>query len=408
MNAYLLSSDLRLTPFGDHPRDAFIAGQTLAAHQAAALHQLGLQLVPVPPGTPVHDPAEHLLVDDCLYFTPELPQEFISRSRALRRPTWCALTPGLTTLRACVATQGVPITPERVDYALHYVPPDGGREAPQPVVIAPDRFVRTVPMPRHMFGSDGYPLPLSERLLIRIAHWTNLLAANQLTLFARGARLQLLPKRHLLRLVLRARSVNPWRVLRTLNLVGHGCDIHPTAYVEGSTIGDQVTIGAHSVVRGSVVGSGSYIGNGAILEVAAVGEGCNIMNGCMVQGAVLYPGSFTMARLISASVCGRDSFVGDGVTLTDFRFDGRSIAVQQEGRLVETGNGVVGSCLGHGVYLGAGSVVAPGRSVPNGLRLAPEGGRVLRSWPRMGAPAGYQVIGGSSRADQTAAASADD
>jgi NDP-sugar pyrophosphorylase family protein len=179
-------------------------------------------------------------------------------------------------------------------------------------------------------------------------------------------------------MALKARSLNQWKVLCQLNRVGRNCDIHPTAYVEASTIGDNVKIGAGAIIRESLVGSGTFIGNNATLELTVVGEESYIGNSSRTQYCVLYPGSFFIARGMSCSMCGRDSFIGGGAVLSDFRFDGKNITVIKDGAQIDTGNSFIGSCLGHGVYLAAGSIVAPGRTIPNGIRLAPEESRIIR------------------------------
>jgi acetyltransferase-like isoleucine patch superfamily enzyme len=144
-------------------------------------------------------------------------------------------------------------------------------------------------------------------------------------------------------------------------------------------------------VRGSVVADGCRIANNAIVELSILGEGCAVMNGCTVQFSTLYPRTLTMARLVGFSLLGQDGFVGDGVTLTDFRFDGRDVIVLKDGKPVQTEALFLGGCLGHGVYLGAGCVVAPGRAVPNGLRITPDASRIILRPETEGLPGFHNV-----------------
>jgi carbonic anhydrase/acetyltransferase-like protein (isoleucine patch superfamily) len=392
MKAYLVQSAKAIEPLGDHPRDCLIGNRPLAALQEEALRRLGLAVQVVSAASAVDDAAEHLVVSDRLYFTAELLQEFISRSRQLRSRTRCALKPGVTTLRSVVTTQDVAIHPDRVEYDLRYVPAEAPRGAEQPVIVEPDGLFHTMPMPAHMLGEAEYKVALTDRLLVGIDHWANLWFANIGALLAERARLRKASKTRRLLLALRARSLNRWEVLRRVNRIGAKVDIHPTAYVEGSTIGDRVQVGAGSVIRTALVGNDTVIGNNATIEAAVIGESCNVRNGAIVQYSVLYPGTFTMSRLVSASLCGRDSFLGDGTTITDFRLDGRSVTVLKDGVSVDTQNPLLGCCLGHGVYLAAGCVLAPGRMVPNSWRIAPDEQRVIRGCPPDGALPGHRVI----------------
>jgi acetyltransferase-like isoleucine patch superfamily enzyme len=151
-------------------------------------------------------------------------------------------------------------------------------------------------------------------------------------------------------------------------------------------------VGAGAVLRSATIGNGCAIGNNAVVELSVLGDRCHVMNNCAIQMSLVFSGLFTMARIISASVCGNDTFVGDGVTLTDFRMDGKSIAVMKAGQKVDSQSPILGCCLGHRVYLGAGTIVAPGRAIPNGYRLAVESDRLIRM--NGDEVPGYQVVKG--------------
>ncbi|NOZ26498.1 MAG: hypothetical protein GXP39_00405 [Chloroflexi bacterium] len=393
MKAYMMMSEKTVEPFGDHPRECLIANRPLGDLQETYLKKLGLTLVPMPPGTSIDDVDEHIIFDDSLYFTPELLQEFITRSRSLRHDTIAALKKGITTLRTITPTQQVIEHEDRIDYRLRYVPPKGHRrEEVLPVVIDPDGLSESVPMSEHIYATGQYVVPLSEKLLIQIEHWANLWVANVVTLLSELAKLKRGSKLRLLWLALKAHSANQWKILHRANHIGRNCDIHPTAYIEGSTIGDNVRIGAGAVVRQSLVGDHTYIANQVAVELSVIGEGCVLQSGTVVQYSVLYPGAFVFTRPVNACFLGRDTFAGAGVALTDFRLDGGNITVLKGGQVVDTGNPFIGACLGHGVYLGSGCIVAPGRAIPNGLRLIPDETQILSRILAEGSIPGYRRI----------------
>jgi len=392
MKAHIVESKRRIEPFGDHPRDCLIVNKPLKEHQREVLKALKIDLIAVTDETVIKDHEEHLIFGDHLYFTPEVVKEFVSRSRRAGGKTVAALKPGLGTLRTVVKTQDVAILPERVEYDLRYVPAGQPQGKSQPIVIDPGHLQDGIPFPSHLFGSPSYDVPLTDRLITQIDHWTNLWSASIATLLAEGARLKNGPKLRLFKLALKARSTNQWKVLRQINKFGRGCDIHPTAYIEGSTIGNNVKIGAMAVVRESVVGDGAYIANNAAVELSVIGDHCALQGGSVVQYSVLYPGVLTTTHFINASMCGRDSFVAAGAVPTDFRMDGNSVTVMKDGTKVDTGNSFLGACLGHGVYVGSGCVVAPGRAVPNGLRIMLSDERLLRSFNSGSAIEGFRII----------------
>lgn len=372
MKAYMPQSNKKLEPFGDSPRDCLIANIKLSEIQIQELQRLGIELKITPDAARIEDPDEHIVLGDSLFFTKELMKEFICRSRSLKRCTTCAIKPGLVTLHSMVPTQDAKIYADRVEYALHYMPAQKLRGEPVPVVIDAEQFSQVVPMPEHVRGPQPYCVPITDMLLIQVDHWTNLWAANIATRLAEAARLMKSPKLKLLGLALRARSLNKWRILHQVNNIGKNCDIHPTAYIEGSTIGDNVIIGAGSVVRLSVIGDGSAIGSNVTIESSILGEECTLDSGCTVFFSVLYPRSISSSRLVLMSLCGRDTFISDLAGLADFRFDGKRIEVMKNGVPVNIGVINLGACLGHGVYLGGGCGVAPAIAIPNGLRILPK------------------------------------
>ncbi len=377
-NAYMITTNKMIEPFDEHPRRSLIMNQELGDLQERTLQGFGLKLKRIANDAEIDVSQEHIVFTDSLYFTKELLKEFIARSRRQNGRTTCAAKPGITTLRSVVNTQDVAIYPDRIEYGLYYVPAKSPKNDPVPVVIDLDQFYEAFPMPEHMFGSKDYPIPMTDLLIAQIDHWTNIWAMNMATLLSEAAKLKKASKLTLLRLALKATSFNQWRVVSKLNRIGCHCDIHPTAYIEGSVIGNHVRVGAGSVVRESMIGERSYIGNNVTIDLSVIGEECNIRNGAVVQYAVLYPGTFTMNRLISISLCGRDTFLGDGVVLSDFRLDREPVTVIKDRRQINTGNTFIGSCLGHGVYLGAGIVLAPGRTIPNGTRIALDETRIVR------------------------------
>lgn len=374
MKAYIVESNKRIEPFDDHPGDCLIANHKLSKIQKKVLQSLGIELKTTPDAAQIEDPDEHIVLGDSLFFTKELIKEFVDESRRLRKCTTCAIKPGFVTLHTIVPTQSVKIHADRIEYALHYMPTQRLRGEPVPLVIEPERFSQLIPIPvpEHIRGPKEHCIPITDRFLIQIDHWANLWAANMATLLTEVARLMKAPKLKLLWLALRAHSLNKWRMLHQTNKIGKNCDIHPTAYIEGSTIGDNVMIGAGSIIRLSIIGDGTATGSNVTIESSIIGEECCIDSDCGVFGSVLYPGAVTSSRLIVTSLCGRNTFLAGHTALTDFRLDGERVAVVKDGVPINTGVLNLGSCLGHGVYLGAGCIVAPGRAIPNGLRILPE------------------------------------
>jgi acetyltransferase-like isoleucine patch superfamily enzyme len=392
MKAYMIGSTKKLEPFGDHPGNCLIANRKLSEIQKQVLQTLGLELRTIPDAALIEDPDEHIILGDSLFYTKELMKQFIDKSRRLRSCTTCALKPGLVTLHTIVPTQDIKIHTDRVEYDLHYVPAQRLPGNPVPIVINPEQFSQLVPIPEHIRGAQQYRIPMTDTFLIQVDHWTNLWAANIAHLLADVARLMKASKIKLLGLALKARSLNKWRIFHQVNKIGKNCDIHPTAYIEGSTIGDNVMIGAGAVIRLSVIGDGTSTGSNVTIESSVIGEECSIDSDCGAFGSVLYPRTTSSCRLIFTSLCGRDTFLADGCGLSDFRIDGKNVTVMKAGMSINTGVLALGSCLGHGAYLSAGCLIAPGIAIPNGLRLLPEKSLIISEVNPDGTIPGHRLV----------------
>lgn len=377
MKAYIVQNREVIDPFNEPSRDCLIGNKTLATLQKEVFLKLEIEPLFVVADQQIRDPDEHIFVGDNVYFTQELLAEFIAKFQKQKRNSVCALKQGITTQRTMSNIQKVKTSQNYIEYNLHYSPEEKFRRGDcTPIVVDPDQFCDYIPMPRHICDSGKYLIPITDKFVVQIDHWVNLWAANIITALAMAARLRKKSKVKLFFIAVRVCSLNRWKILSGANKIGKNCDIHPTAYIEGSIIDDGAKIGAGAVIRESMVGKGAFIGNSVTIEESVIGEKSTILHGHILY-SVFYPGVFSVAQMISASLIGRDSFIGSGVTLTDFRLDGKDVIVLKNGTKINSGNRFLGCCLGNNVYLGSGCIVAPGRTIPSGLHIALEKDRII-------------------------------
>jgi NDP-sugar pyrophosphorylase family protein len=197
-------------------------------------------------------------------------------------------------------------------------------------------------------------------------HWVHLLWANQAASAMLARRLP--TWRAALRIVwaiVRARSLNPWRVMAKLSTIGRRCDIHPTAVVEASTLGCGVTVGPYARVAFSHIGDGATILSGAEVEASTIGEGATVGQRCGLRLCVVYPEAMASQILMQACVIGRRTITVPGSYSIDLNFD-RDIRVMLDGELRSTGTRFLGSAFGHDCRIGTGVWLASGRSIPSG------------------------------------------
>lgn len=150
--------------------------------------------------------------------------------------------------------------------------------------------------------------------------------------------------------------------------IGKGTRILPGAVIEGPIwIGEEVEIRPGAYLRG-----GCWLGDGAVV-------GANTE----VKRSILLPGAHAPhLNYVGDSVLGRRVNLGAGTILSNFRHDGREIALPLgDGRRLPTGRRKLGAILGDGVATGCNCVLHPGTVVGAGSHLYP--GVQLRAgvWP---------------------------
>ena len=239
-----------------------------------------------------------------------------------------------------------------------------------------------IPVPRSQFGAEVVEMPVSDRLLLPMGHWLQLLWANLLGLppflwrHVAGRNVVEVAWR-LGWAALRTLSLSPVRIGLSLSRIGRGCRIHPSAVVEASWLGDDVTIGANAVVRGAVLAQGASVEDLAVVEASVLGPGARVQRLGMLKYSVMCAGS-AHAGLAQLGVLAQESSVKGGALLMDMA-PGHQVRVLAHGKLVSAPLGLAGVCVGARTVVGAGVGIAPGRCVPPDLQVVSDPSTLVRS-----------------------------
>jgi hypothetical protein len=387
MKCHLLSTGTSIEPFGDPIGQAPVANRPLAVWQRAVVQACGLELVEA------EDPVGPCLVlADDLFLTRGLLQAFL-RALEVARPSAPAalLLEGSAQLRQTAALQDLVVHPQGEELASAALPlwylPEGARGVPpdppdcEAVAVTPKEKILRVPVPEHWFGQSELMLPLTKQAALRIGHWSHLLAVNRL---AWALELLELPRWRLWLMgawaVIRAGVPTKPRLMRTISRIGRGCEIHPTAVIEGSIIEDGARIGPFAVVRFSRVGAKSWIQDHGKVTLSVLGERSMVSAGSTVNFCLTYPQASASQILMQLSVLGRRAITTGGGFMMDMRFDGE-VRVMHQGRVQGTGGRFLGSAIGHDAILGTGFWLAPGRAIPNGAVVVRDPDQVVRRVP---------------------------
>jgi carbonic anhydrase/acetyltransferase-like protein (isoleucine patch superfamily) len=405
MRKFVIEDHHLITPFNEPARELSILNEPLKIHHAYILDEV---IGPTPaelPLTSVHnlpqvapDGGEILVYRDNLYFDIEFFQEFFEQARASRLPSqavlpatdgaWMKYSVPLSRLRSVNDINGRPLYyPLDMWYFPNgYVEPRQWRAVP---IFSDFKEIGYYNVPDSMSnlrpggqeGAVGRDLDLThlltERSCLSIDSWVHVYFANIIMgVFSRGKRFEkqitghnLLALRLLIQAILEQKQVlSCSRVVR----IGEGTVIDPSAVILGPT----------AIGRGCYIGPGVVIDNSTIGDCVNVAQGCQLMlsvvgNNCFLPfRAALFMTTLMEYTIVAQNTClqmcvvGRNSFVGAGTTFTDFNLLPAQLrAMNAYDQLADTGQPVLGGCVGHNSRIGSGMVVMPGRVIESDVIL---------------------------------------
>jgi len=356
---HIEQSGRRIEPFLDPIGETFIQSRSLQQWQEEAIRDAGLRIVDKP-----NPPC--LIIPDTLFITGDAIKQFLAGAAGKNAQ--------LVLKHSVFAKTTTPVQPgveECADgYLFKAVRFDAGNdETPKQVVVDPEEKVLSLPTPEYYYGSDKIELSLPKKPIITLHHWIHILWINQ---YAGSIEIRTLPKWKLvvrgLWALLRARSFNKWKFLSKFNRIGKNCDIHPTAVIEGSTLGNGVKVGPYARILFSNVGDESLIMACAQLELCQLGERSLVSQRVYLRCCVLYPEAVAGQYLMQQCILGRQAITTNGAFSLDLNFE-KPIRVKLDGQLLSSGQQLLGSAFGHRSKIGTGIWMAPGRSVPNDVFL---------------------------------------
>jgi acetyltransferase-like isoleucine patch superfamily enzyme len=399
MRKFIIEDNHLISPFNEPARELSILNKPLKIHHTDILDDV---LGPTPAELPLEsvydlahtapDGGEIVVYRDNLYFDEEFFSDFFEQARGSRLPSravlpahdaaWVKYAVPLSRLEPVNDVHGRPLYyPLDLWYFPHgYVEPHEWREVP---VFSDYKEIGYYNVPDSMSnirptfdeGAVGRDLDLThlltERSCLSVDSWVHVYFANIiLGVFSRGKRFETQVTQHnllALRMLFRA-ILEQKQVLSCSKVVqvGEGTIIDPSAVILGPT----------------TIGRGCYIGPGAVIDNSIIGDNVNIAQGCQLMLSVVGDNCFLPFRaslfmstlmeytIVAQNTClqmcvvGRNSFVGAGTTFTDFNLLPAPLrALNVDGELEDTGQPVLGGCVGHNCRLGSGLVVMPGRVI---------------------------------------------
>lgn len=395
MRAYVVASGITIAPWGDPVAEVPIGGVPLGARQAELLARFGLEVVRVDSVDRIPRDEPRLVTFDHVFFSRRVLKSALTLwHKGGRAASRVALPIGATYVQRFSALQDFERTPQHALFDLWLLPAgaDASSSAPLPVIYK--ERVLSWPVPRRISGVESWTHPVTSSVIFHVRHWLHVLQASLLAIQIRWVDEVVGHPLWALSLLARAaigRGKWMWRLGGVANRFGRDVDVHPTARVEGSFLGDGVRVGPHALVRGAIVGAGSVIEQAADVSYSVLGARCFVSKHSLLWAIVAHDEAELCMKGMQMCLVGRGAALTARATPLDV-MPGRAIRVRDGERFVEIDVPVLGACFGHGTFIGADVYTGPGREVPNGVRIAPDPARVLSKVPATLDPARVYAV----------------
>ncbi|MCG3174215.1 MAG: hypothetical protein GMKNLPBB_02443 [Myxococcota bacterium] len=400
MKAYIYPSGVIISPFQEGAAESFIAGETLREYMDNTLARLGFEVRRV--ASPAEIPAEKcLILPDHVFASEKALRDFLKqRQRDMVEEPSCLALPKNASSDFTMPLQDNRRQPiESTDAYVYDVFFSTGsvslagldaaaaaaklREASRPVLTPMKERTIEARLPTLRKETQTMMFPITSSLVCHVCNWTHILWLNQLawgrcwmellrrkpawTLGRIGRGLAAMALRTGWDLAFRFRfQPAASSFLHQLNRTGRGCVIHPTAWLEGCIIGDNVRIGAGAVVRNCIIGDNSIVGDTALMLNSVLGRETYVTDNSVLVWCVIYPGATVGNMKLQVSVVGRNSYLHGFAGFIDARFIG-GVQVSHNGGMADTGRSFMGSVVGHDCVMNAKVLIQPGREIPNGV-----------------------------------------
>ncbi len=386
---YVIRSGIRISPFGDLAKDLPVGGVALSAWQDSVFGRVGLTRVDVDDWTAIPTDQPCLVTYDHVFFTRRVLRDFLRKwEKAGRAASRAALPKDALAVSGFRDLQDFDEDDFRALFDVFGVPagqPILSREAmtaaARPIEVVYRDIRIDVPMPKRMMGIEEWKHPITTSVIIHVRHWLPLLHANLLSIQVRWVDEVLTHPLWsawvLFRSLIPRRGRLIWRVAARANRIGKNVDIHPTAHVEASFVGEGTTIGPGAIVRAAIIGKNVTIEPRVDLFASVIGDGGFVSKHSIVYGCAAMEQADVCMKGMQMCLVGRRAALTARATPVDLPPPGKRHRVRDGSELREVSLPLLGSCYGHDSFVGADVFVGAARVIPNGVRIAPRADRIL-------------------------------
>jgi hypothetical protein len=378
MRGYILKTGARVAPFDDLVGDVLVVNRRLEDYQREALRSVCTE-VEVIDSLEQARGEEFLLVEDHLFLTPQFLRRALTAARSPSAPAGSLrFALGASAfLKEKAPLGGHLLTDGSSDAAYAPLPlilwrgaksPSADDVASLPLTKVFIKERKFAPGVKQQDDDVALEYSLTSEGVQSVRHWAHILDINQAAVAAFW--LDFSPRRVLWLIwkVISAFSFNKWKIGGNINVIGRGCEIHPTSWVAGSILGDNVHIGPHTAVFGSVLGDGAKVAAGCELTYSVLGPRAVANFHTRLAFSVCYPQSTVSYPAAQMCLLGHRAMHMGGCYPIDMKLSQGQlldVKVKHQGEIVNSGKKFLGACLGHRSIVGTGLWLNSGLEVPN-------------------------------------------
>jgi len=375
MKKVIIRDKTKIPPFNESARDLRVLNKPLWLYQRDVLAKYCTTEIEVDSFDEITvDDGEVLVYRNNLFFDEPFVDAFITAARASGRARQVAFAPG----DKAIETHALPLQDGIRKEGKVYVAdlwyfPHGITDKTEPLVIdtePQEKGYYNIPSymaedKRH--GDVVYYIPL--KAFLSIENWVHVLMANSpFGISAIAARVEKEADKFSFQFRAFVRAIlERKQFLSSSALVRVGKDTHidPTAIIQGPCfIGDNVKIEAGVVIVNCIIGNNVNVMQGSQLCLSVVSDGCYIpFRAALFMSALMENSMVAQNTCLQLCLVGRDSFVGAGVTFTDFNVIPKPLQTMHKGELQPIGRTVWGGCVGHHCRIGADLTIYPCRTI---------------------------------------------
>ena len=404
MHAFIIKTSYRISPFDEEASAMPVGGTSLRQWQSEALRKNGFEVHFVESESEIPTDIERFVTFDNIFFTGRGIRLFVDAWKAHgKQSAQFALPRDSFFVRNFSDLQDSSYNENSRSYKIWLLSAGATFDEATTRDIKFKEIILDMPVPRAITGIASWQHSITTSIALEVVHWLHVFQMNLLSIQTRWVEhvtshpfwsawvlfKSFLRSPSILETLLRSdRFTNDISLRKILdavapngNILGKNVSIHPSAIVEGCIIEDGVSIGAQALVRNSIISKGATLQERVNVAFSVIGQNSFVSKHSVIHACASFEEADMCMRGMQFCLVGRRAALTTRATPIDIS-PGKPIRVEVNGEVQEITQKMLGTCFGHEVFIGADVYIAPGRSIPNNIKIVSDTSKILTRVPK--------------------------